>query len=472
MAGALAATLLVSVVSASTPAPCSPTAGSQNALAPAAAERLLIDLMSVDAASRQRAAERLLAECDPGRIPALVDALFFTRYTHRSQILSVLRALAAEDAGDGYWEWVELLGRRQELIPSPGYRAWKTRLLTRIDPTYEEFFGLDLPEPRLRLAEVVTGGVRLDGIPALERPDLLAAGEAGWLTAEEPVFGVALGGEARAYPLRIVSWHEMVNDVVGGEPVTLSYCSLCRSGVLWSGRLPDGQSTTFGTSGLLYRSNKLMYDRASRSLWIQLTGDVVAGQLADRPRRLNMLPMTLTSWASWRQRHPDTTVLSLRTGLEEAFGYDYRPGAADRHREGVSFPAGPGDERLARDRPVYGLAIRGETKAYPVDAVLRQGVVHDRLGGEEIVLVGVSGAIRAYRSGGHRFRLAGDGELLDERRRRWQVEEWRLAPTHRLQSPAATASLERLPGVVAAWFGWSALHPRTRLWNLPSDAGK
>src|SRR6185369_7988742 len=134
------------------------------------------------------------------------------------------------------------------------------------------------------------------------------------LSGSERVFGVSVKGEARAYPLRILDWHEMVNDVVGGEPVTLSYCTLCGSGVLYATRGADGSARTFGTSGLLYRSNKLMVDRQTRTLWSNLTGEAVLGPLAagpGGPARLALLPVVVTTWQEWRARHPATTVLAL-----------------------------------------------------------------------------------------------------------------------------------------------------------------
>jgi hypothetical protein len=157
--------------------------------------------------------------------------------------------------------------------------------------------------------------VPIDGIPPLENAPMIPAAEADYLLDEEPVFGVVVNGEARAYPLRIVDNHEMANDVIGGVPVSIAYCTLCGAAIAYDGRGPDGQTITFGTSGFLYRSNKLMYDRPTRTLWNQLTGESVLGELADTDIRLDILPIVLTAWADWLAQHPDTLVLDRDTAF-------------------------------------------------------------------------------------------------------------------------------------------------------------
>ncbi len=416
-------------------------------------------LMAEDRALRRQGAEEVLAGAREALLPALVDALFFTVRPLRGELLEVLTELTGESR-ERYLDWVEYVGGRQDLEPAPGYAEWKATLLGRIDPGYQKIFYPGAPA-RIRLEEVVSGGVRLDGIPALEQPPTVSAAEARYLRKSERVFGVLLEGEARAYPLRFLSWHEMLNDTVGGRPVTLSFCTLCGSGILYDASTPAGGAYTFGTSGLLYRSNKLMYDRQGYSLWSNLTGEPVVGRLAGSPARLAVLPMTLTTWRDWVERHPATRVLDLEA-LRRQYPFDYRPGAADRARAGVSFPVWLRSDRLAGDDEVFTLRLGGAAKAYPVAAVLAAGVVNDELGGEPLVLVGDPGseAVRAYRRGVHRFRAApAAGRLLDEEGRAWRVAEGGLEP------PAAELEpLERLAGHVAFWFGWYAFYPQTEVW--------
>jgi hypothetical protein len=231
----------------------------------------------------------------------------------------------------------------------------------------------------------------------------------------ERVFGVSLGGEHRAYPLRYLSWHEMLNDTVGGVPLTVSYCSLCGSGIAFSAKAPDGGRRTFGTSGLLYRSNKLMVDRETSTLWVQMTGEAVLGPLAERQARLDLLPMTLTTWGAWRALHPDTSILQLDARYGARWGYRYTPGAADLARSGVSFPLWRKSRLLPDSEEVYGLALGEHAKAWPVAKAVDRKVINDRLGDTEVVLVAdpESGAVRAYRRDGHAFQAV-DGALKDE----------------------------------------------------------
>jgi hypothetical protein len=294
------------------------------------------------------------------------------------------------------------------------------------------------------------------------------------MLGDELVFGVSAGGEHRAYPRRILSWHEMANDVVGGEPVTLSFCTLCDSAVLYSGRLASGQVLTFGTSGLLYRSNKLMVDRPTGTLWSNLLGEAVVGPLAGGsagaeepgggPSRLEPLPVTLTTWAAWRSLHPETTVLALEPERGRRWGFDYSPGAADRAREGVSFPVWQKSGRLDPKAEVYALRVGGAPKAYPVERLEAEGVVNDAVGGELVVLVSdpESGAVRAYRRGGRSFRRTEGGGLADQEDRRWRLTEEALVPP---EDAAGLEPLERLPGHVTFWFGWFGFFPDTEVYG-------
>lgn len=442
---------------------------------------VLRGLLSSSPDERRAASRALIESADPsnfGLVPGLVDALFFLPKPRRAEAIAALEALTRERPGDRYHDWVEVVGRRTELVPRPGYAAWKGELFARIDPRYREILGQGAPA-RIRLEEIVWGGVPFEGIPALDRPATVPAAEAGYLQDGERVFGVSLNGEQRAYPLRILSWHEMLNDTVGGEPVTLSYCTLCGSGVLFSTRRPGTAPFTFGTSGLLYRSNKLMVDRQTGTLWSNLTGEPVLGPVARDPEPLPVLPLTVTTWKEWRSRHPRTTVLALDRALEARWGYDYTPGAADRKRQGVSFPKGPtagGD--LDGKTEIYAVRLGRLARAYEVAQVLRERVINDRLGEHALVVVGdpESGAVRAYRGGGLAFSPGSrPDELIDGEGRRWTAGEEALAPmapeareTPGIDSPAP---LERIPGHQAFWSGWQSFFPSSELYRAAASAG-
>ena len=453
-------------------------------------------LFAASAEERRAAADLLLARPDRALVPGIVDALFFLPRDHRDEAFDVLEGLAGERPGRRYQDWLELVGRRQDLVPRAGYTEWKAELFARIDPRYRQVFYPGAPS-RIRLEEIVSGGVRFEGIPALDQPPHLpAAAAAGTLDDGERVFGVSSGGEQRAYPLRYLDWHEMANDVVGDQPITLSYCTLCGSGVLFDtrGGGPGAAPYTFGSSGLLYRSNKLMVDRATLSLWSNLTGEPAVGRLVGqmvgpmvgKSPRLPILPLTLTTWKDWRTRHPATTVVVLDPAYGRRWGYEYAPGAADRKRAGVRFPVPFASAALADREPVFAVRLDGHAKVYPVARVLAAGVVNDRVNLEAVVLVAdpASGAVRAYRRGGHTFQRAAGGsggELRDETGRRWRLGEEALVPLGEPAAPAASATpatpadtaagpapetaLPRLPGHLAFWFGWYAAFPDTELYG-------
>lgn len=431
---------------------------------------LVRDLLAERQGLRRRAVGRLIEAGDASLVPAVVDALFFIPRKDRASALNVLESLTGERRGSRYLDWVEYVGSRTDLEPKAGYADFKASLFERIDPRFGSLLGGDRPA-RIRREEVVWGGVRFEGIPALDRPRHVPAAEADFMDDGERVFGVSAGGEHRAYPRRILSWHEMANDVVGGEPVTLSFCTLCDSAVLYSGRLPSGQVLTFGTSGLLYRSNKLMVDRDTGTLWSNVTGEAVLGPLAadgaagagSGAAVLELLPITHTTWGEWRARHPGTTVLALEPERGQRWGFDYRVGAADRARQGVSFPVWQKSARLDPKAEVYALRLGGVPKAYPLDRLAEEGLVHDTVGGVAIVLVTdpESGAVRVYRAEGHRFGRGPEGALVDEADRPWRLTEEALQPP----PDAGLDPLPRVPGHASFWFGWFGFYPDTKVYG-------
>ena len=389
-----------------------------------------------------------------------------------------LESLHATGFGADWHAWVKWYAGT-ELAPPPGFTGWKGELLGRIDPHFAEILAPGAPS-RIRVEEVVWGGVGFEGIPALDRPATLAAGEADYLTPEEPVFGIVLNGEARAYPHRILDWHEMVNDEVGGVGFSLAYCTLCGSGIAYRAEASDGKRYDFGSSGFLMRSNKLMVDRQTRTLWNHLTGRPVLGPLADSEVRLERLPLVVTRWADWRARHPGTRVLSLDTGFDRP----YRPGAAYGGyfaSPETMFPVRERSRLLPAKERVFGLELGGVPKAYPVEALVEARVVNDTLNDVAVVLVAadpqieVAGSsvrtgparyragapVRAYRAGSARFRLE-DGVLKDASGRTWKLEEDALV------GPDGQRA-ERLAGFLAYWFGWSSFHPGTLVWKAPAS---
>jgi hypothetical protein len=183
--------------------------------------QFILNMMSQEKEVRRDAARRLLQRNDIHLAPAMVDVLFYMPRAARNEMIDVLEKVTADKVGNGYYEWVEYVGKRNDLTAPEGYIDFKASLLSRIDPAYKKILYGGVPL-KIRAEEIVWGGVRIDGIPPIDAPVLVSAKDAR-LKDDEKVFGLALRGEARAYPLRYLSWHEMLNDRVAGEPITVSY---------------------------------------------------------------------------------------------------------------------------------------------------------------------------------------------------------------------------------------------------------
>jgi hypothetical protein len=427
----------------------------------AGAERLLVRLLSADDSTRGTARIGILRSGDRGLLPALVDSLFFASAATRADVVACLEGLSGERLGENYRYWVEYLGGHEDIRPHAGYREWKAALFARIDPSFRQFLDPSAPM-KIRPEEIVWGGVKKDGIPALIDPKSVPPEEASFLKEEEPVFGVGVGGQFRAYPQRILDWHEMANDVLGGQPFVISYCTLCGSAIAYGTKLPDGTRLLFGSSGLLYRSNKLMYDQGTLSLWSNLAGEPVAGALTGRGIVLPMIPMTITSWREWKTRHPQTSVISLDTGMRR----DYTPGAAYGKyfaSPNLMFPVWKRDDRLEAKDWVYALRSGADARAFPLAILFAERIVNDSVGGVPVVIVAdpESLAVRAYVRGSRSFAEGPSGRLADPATGTlWRIEEDSLVP-----ESAAAVALPRFPGHRAYWFGWYAFFPETSLYE-------
>ena len=171
--------------------------------------------------------------------------------------------------------------------------------------------GFDLSNSSLPPEEIIRGGPPRDGIPALTDPKMIAAGDANFLKPADRIVGITLKGQSRAYPISILNWHEIVNDNIDGQQYAVTYCPLCGTAVAFDATI-DGDSTEFGVSGLLYNSDVLLYDRDTESLWSQILSEAVSGERIGS--KLTLLPVSHTTWRDWREKHPDTLVLSDDTG--------------------------------------------------------------------------------------------------------------------------------------------------------------
>ena len=483
--------------SASAPAAvATPAASATPAATPAVdsgpiSDREALDLMNalstspVEAPAR-KALQRILAAGDQRFVAVLMEMLFARSPTvgpDRLEYADALDQLTGEMIGFDYDGWLNWYGA-SDLVPPPGYVSWKGALLANIDERFQEFLRGRVPLGDPRRGDRLGRGAR--GRHPAARParhDRAGGRDLGLRPGRR---SSASSSTAKRAPIRwrIMDWHEMTNDIVGGVPLSLAYCTLCGAGIAYDGRAPNGETYTFGTSGFLYRSNKLMYDRVTQTLWNQFTGKPVLGSLVGatdsegQPLQLNLFPLVLTSWEEWVAQHPETSVIDINTG----YSRPYKPGMpyGDYFSESTTmFPVWIRSSELNTKSFVYGLRIGGDRKAYQLSAIARERVVNDAVGDRPVVLVAARGRIQtegfhdrigpiAYASGGEvrafergeqRF-TPGDGPdlLLDATGGKWRVtEEALLGP--------GDERLERINGHLAYWFGWYAFYPDTEVYG-------
>jgi len=393
-----------------------------------------------------------------GFTPLLLEVVRLLRDPQFSRRLLVLlgrktRKTFQYDVNEWWrWQW------SQEPEFHPQYADYKAELYSVLDPKFQSYFRSEYTA-NIRLDEVVWGGVLQDGILPLRGPKMISAADAAYLQDDNIVFGLAVNGDARAYPKRILAWHEMFVDVVGGVSVAGVYCTLCGSMVLYE-TVHDGVDYALGTSGFLYRSNKLMYDRETQSLWSTLRGEPVIGPLADRDITLTRGYVVTTTWAKWRERHPDTQVLSIETGYDR----DYGEGVAYRSyfaTDELMFAVPKVDRRLQNKAEVLALTFperSEETLAISASFLNKNRVYADQVGELRfVVLTDESGANRVYETRGQVFeRWDSTQGAVDQNGVKWALHEDRL-------ESAAGDRLVRLPAHRAFWFGWYSAYPDTRL---------
>lgn len=339
--------------------------------------------------------------------------------------------------------------------------------------------GLDLPVDDSDLRRE-TGE---DAIPAIVDPafgsdwsglDITFRGRFGGRQTIEPrldpddqVIGINRGDAARAYPFRVLNWHEIVNDSFGG-PLLVTYCPLCRS-ALTTERRVDGETTVFGVSGLLYREALVMYDEATESLWSQLAARAIQGPMTGSS--LDLTRATITTWGSWQEQHPDTEVLlpppesSTVAGEETTRDYSRNPYA--RYQESAS--AGLGglfdDDRLNPKAEVVGIANNNVSRAYSAGTVTEAGVITDSVGGLPVVVTTTpDGTPVAW------VREVDDEtlsfEAADERHLTAGGSRWTRTTGRAVDGPYEGTRLTQANAVSSLfWFAWLDIHPDTELYG-------
>lgn len=387
---------------------------------------------SVWGPDQNAALEVVTASGDPRLAWILSDLMRFASGPGLSQALSNSAAtlLQIEPPRQNAWGTITDHLIAWDIPAPPEYLPVKRAIFTRMVPGWSALFVEGDIDWRL----VSWGGVLIDDrpfgetdarcncIPAADNPPVSSADAATWLADDAIVFGVVVNGEARAYPLRIMEVREMVNDTLGGRDLGIPYCTLCGAAqAYFTDDLPDGVARpVLRTSGLLIRSNKVMYDITSMSVFDTFLGKAVTGPLAEKGVQLEQAAVITTDWASWKEAHPDTTVLVEALALGRDF--DFRNG---RDADGPIFPVGDVDPRLSVHEDVVGIITASGT---PV-AFQRSAAIVALQAGREVAFENV--------------RLVMDGGGLR----------------------AMDANGAELGSHQAFWFAWSQFHPGTALWT-------
>jgi hypothetical protein len=305
--------------------------------------------------------------------------------------------------------------------------------------------------------EILPGGPPKDGIPSIDEPVFIGSREAVFLRPEDLVVGIDYGGVVKAYPHKILVWHEIVNDVVADTPVAVTYCPLCYTATAFI-RVINGSVTTFGVSGKLYNSDLVMYDRLTDTYWSQHLGLGIMGPLAGVA--LERLQVDVMTWSKWRELHPDTRVLSTNTGFSRPYGYD--PYGDYYRSRGILFPVNNRDDRLHPKAIVYGVVVDGVAKTYEQRTLAKAVVLNDVINGHPVVIISpFEQYVRAY------------SRLLYGENLEFVIEDGRIADMQTgsvwdfsgraVKGPLKGESLTQMVVYPVFWFAWAAFYPSVEL---------
>jgi hypothetical protein len=313
------------------------------------------------------------------------------------------------------------------------------------------------------LDQIVSGGPPPDGIPSIDDPKFISIQEADkYLEDSDLVLGLNINGDVRAYPLQILVWHEIVNDKLGGIPITVTYCPLCFTNQVFNRTLENGQILEFGTSGKLYNSNLVMYDRTTKSLWSQAMSQAIVGKLAGV--KLERIPFDVAYWKEWKQLYPDSKVLSTDTGSTRPYGADPY---GDYYTNGdVLFSVSNSDDRLGLKEIVVGFENSGQYKAYRLQEIESKKAINDQVNGKPIALLSLHPfMVRAYDP-------VVDGQVLEFsfNAKDQNLIDTRTGSVWNFEGKAISGQMKgkqltRIPFDEGFWFEWVAFHPKTELYQ-------
>jgi hypothetical protein len=279
------------------------------------------------------------------------------------------------------------------------------------------------------LEEIVSGGPGKDGIPAILKPVFLPAKQVTFLTDEDRILGLSRTDQAKAYPIKILNWHEIVNDTIGGQPVVITYCPLCGTGIGLEGSV-HGRALTFGVSGLLYQSDLLMYDHQTESLWSQIAMRAITGPFTGT--KLTPLFLVHTSWGEWKREHPETLVLSTNTGYDRDYDRDPYLGYAESRT--LMFDTKHIDARYHPKEWVLGVEVKGAYKAYPFSELQKTRIpLPDQVNGQKLLI---------------HFNPRSRAAFVTDSDRR------------------------SMPSMMSFWFAWVAFHPDTAVFTAAKESNQ
>ncbi|WP_428327155.1 DUF3179 domain-containing protein [Nitrosopumilus sp.] len=309
------------------------------------------------------------------------------------------------------------------------------------------------------LDKIKGGGPPKDGIPSIDDPVFAPVSDSQFMSDSDTVIGLEINGEAKAYPLFILVWHEIVNDRVGDVPVSVTYCPLCYTNQVFE-RIIDGQEVEFGTSGKLYNSNLLMYDRFTDSYWSQALGIAVKGELTGY--QLNLVPFDVITWGDWKQLHPDTLVLTTDTGHLRSYATDPYGNYYTEPR--IMFPVEHNDDRMHPKEIIIGFNQDEISKAFKQNDIESEIVINDSVGTIPVMLISL------YSENSRAFERTLNGEVLNFQFSNGKIidiqsnSEWNYDGLA-ISGQYAGKQLERLPIEPGFWFEWIAFHPQTLVYG-------